>query len=165
MSLIVRVEQNLGQVARVITKMQTNHAFYCNELALPNYSEQRISTFFARVKMYLCAFKEISIQRLPNKIMHRGGRAAAPRLARCERAAASRPYWILYSLQWPYVMLLRITSLRTFSVQHNSAHQLPVVLGNQASTPRHAHIEQHATQQPPRPANRQIETEQIAANR
>ncbi len=44
---------------------------------------------------------QISIQRLPNKIMRRGGRAAVPRLARCERAAASRPYWILDSLQWP----------------------------------------------------------------
>jgi len=33
--------------------------------------------------------------------MRRGGRAAVPRLARCERAAASRPYCILYSLQWP----------------------------------------------------------------
>jgi len=34
--------------------------------------------------------------------MRWGGRAAAPRLARYERAAASRPYWILYSLKAPF---------------------------------------------------------------
>jgi len=33
--------------------------------------------------------------------MRRGGLAAAPRLARCERAAASRPYWILISFYCP----------------------------------------------------------------
>jgi len=59
--------------------------------------------------------------------MRRGGRAAAPRLARCERAAASR--WILYSFYCPKGLSRnKVANLRDVT-QVNLSKIIHVILG------------------------------------